>query len=81
MGTSGMNYSLPSRELNTDSIETIVNAHHYDALITIPGCDKNLPACMMSHIRTNRPGFMIYGGAMRPSRYNNEDLDIVEVYG
>lgn len=80
MGTSGMNYSLPSRELIADSIETIAGAHFYDGLICIPGCDKNLPACLMAMLRLNRPGFIIYGGAMQPSYYNNEKLDIVSTF-
>lgn len=84
MGTSGMNYSLPSRELIADSIETITGAHHYDGLICVPGCDKNIPACLMALLRLDRPGFIIYGGSMQPSYYNNSKLDIVssfESYG
>ena len=88
MGTDGMKYSLPSRELITDSMESVVCGQHYDALICIPGCDKNLPASAMALARLNRPGFVIYGGSMRPSYYNinekKEKLDIVssfESYG
>ena len=71
MGTDGMKYSLPSRELIADSIETISTAHYYDSLILIPGCDKNLPAAAMALFRTNKPGFIIYGGSMRPVKINN----------
>ena len=88
MGTDAMRFSLPSRELITDSMEAIINAEHYDANILIPGCDKNLPAAAMALARVNRPGFIIYGGSMKPSyqKVNNidEKLDIVssfEAYG
>ena len=67
MGTDSMRFSLPSRELITDSIETMITAEHYDGCILIPGCDKNLPAAAMALARVNRPGFIIYGGSMRPS--------------
>ena len=88
MGTDGMRYSLPSRELIADSMETVVRGQHYDGLICIPGCDKNLPASAMALARLNRPGFIIYGGSMKPSYYNikgeDKKLDIVssfESYG
>lgn len=88
MGTDGMKYSLPSRELITDSIESVVRAQHYDGLICVPGCDKNLPASAMALARLNRPGFIIYGGSMKPSYQEvcgkTEKLDIVssfESYG
>ena len=80
MGTSGMNYSLPSRELISDSIEVMVKGHHYDSLICIPGCDKNLPGSLIAMIRINRPGFIIYGGAMPPSYLNKQKLDIVSAF-
>ena len=80
MGTSGMQYSLLSRELIADSFETICRAHHYDGLISIPGCDKNLPGVLISMVRLNRPSFIIYGGAMRPNYYNNQELDIVSAF-
>ena len=64
MGTDGMKYSLPSREIIADSIETIMNGQHYDANISIAGCDKNLPGCLMGMIRVNRPSLMIYGVAL-----------------
>ena len=88
MGTDAMRYSLPSRELIADSMEAIINAEHYDASILIPGCDKNLPASAMALARINRPGFIIYGGSMKPNYHLNnnkvERLDIVssfEAYG
>src|ERR671925_689082 len=65
MGTDGMSYSLPSRDLIADSIETVMGAQWYDALITIPGCDKNMPGCLMGMGRLNRPSLMIYGGTIR----------------
>ena len=80
MGTSGMNYSLPSRELISDSIECFVKAHHYDGVICIPGCDKNLPGSLMGLIRINRPSFIIYGGSISPGKYQNKDVDIVNAF-
>lgn len=80
MGTEGMRYSLPSRELIADSIETIAGAHYYDGLVLIPGCDKNLPASLMALLRLNRPGFIIYGGAMAPNYYKQKKLDIVSTF-
>ena len=64
MGTEGMRYSLQSRDLIADSIETIVAAHWYDGCVAIPGCDKNMPGCMIALARLNRPGFIIYGGTI-----------------
>lgn len=88
MGTYGMRYSLPSRDLIADSMETVMMAQHYDGLICVPGCDKNLPASAMALARINRPGFIIYGGSMKPTYiYMNgstKKLDIVssfESYG
>lgn len=88
MGTDGMRFSLPSRELIADSLETVVSAQHYDGLICVPGCDKNLPASAMALARLNRPGLVIYGGSMKPSytsiKGKKEKLDIVssfESYG
>jgi dihydroxy-acid dehydratase len=65
MGTSGMNYSLQSRDLIADSIETVMGAQWYDALIALPGCDKNMPGCLMAMGRLNRPALMIYGGTIK----------------
>lgn len=85
MGTKGMMYSLPSREIIADSIETVMGAQWYDALVTIPGCDKNMPGCVMAMVRINRPSLMLYGGTIATGRSCNGDvLDIVstfEAYG
>jgi dihydroxy-acid dehydratase len=84
MGTDGMSYSLPSRDLIADSIETVVSAQWYDAVVTIPGCDKNMPGSLMALGRLNRPGLMVYGGTIAPGRLGDEKLDIVsafEAYG
>ena len=80
MGTNGMRYSLLSRELIADNFETICRAHHYDGLITIPGCDKNLPGVLIAMARLNRPSFVIYGGAMEPNIYKYKELDIVSAF-
>lgn len=80
MGTSGMRYSLQSREIIADSIETIVSAQWYDGLITIPGCDKNMPGCVMAMIRLNRPSLMIYGGTIKAGNYNGKQLDVVSAF-
>jgi dihydroxy-acid dehydratase len=84
MGTEGMKYSLPSRDIIADSIETVMGAQFYDALIAIPGCDKNMPGSVMAMARLNRPSIMIYGGTIRAGFYNGKKLDIVsafEAYG
>src|SRR5215213_2927819 len=88
MGTDGMSFSLQSRDLIADSIETLVGAQWYDGLVTIPGCDKNMPGCVMAMARLNRPSIMIYGGTIRAgcAKFRGEDkkLDIVntlEAYG
>lgn len=80
MGTEGMCYSLQSRDLIADSIETIMAAQWYDALIAIPGCDKNMPGCMMAMGRLNRPSLMIYGGTIQPGSWQNQTIDIVSAF-
>ncbi len=80
MGTDGMSYSLQSRDLIADSIETVVAAQWYDAVITIPGCDKNMPGCVMAMGRLNRPGLMIYGGTIKPGHWQNRTLDVVSAF-
>ncbi|HHK42690.1 MAG TPA: dihydroxy-acid dehydratase [Planctomycetaceae bacterium] len=80
MGTAGMSYSLPSRDLIADSIETIMGAHWYDAIVAIPGCDKNMPGCLMAMGRLNRPALMIYGGTIRPGQWGDRKLDIVSAF-
>jgi dihydroxy-acid dehydratase len=83
-GTEGMKYSLPSREIIADSIETVVAAQFYDAVIPIVGCDKNMPGAMIALGRLNRPAILMYGGTVKKGRWRNEDLNIVsafEAYG
>lgn len=84
MGTRGMKYSLPSRDIIADSIEDHVEAHYYDALVAVPGCDKNMPGSIMAMARLNRPALMVYGGTIRAGHYCGRDLNIVsafEAYG
>jgi dihydroxy-acid dehydratase len=80
MGTRGMSYSLQSRDLIADSIETVMQAQWYDANISIPGCDKNMPGCLMAMGRLNRPALMIYGGTIKPGHLQNQTLDIVSAF-
>src|SRR6478609_971955 len=80
MGTDGMRYSLVSRDVIADSIETNAGAQYYDGLVTIPGCDKNMPGCIIAMGRLNRPGIMLYGGTIAPGHYKGEDLNIVSAF-
>ena len=80
MGTEGMSYSLQSRDLIADSIETVVAGQWYDALITIPGCDKNMPGCLMAMGRLNRPSLMVYGGTIRAGIAGTQKVDIVSAF-
>jgi len=80
MGTEGMSYSLQSRDLIADSIETVMNAQWYDANISLPGCDKNMPGCVMAMGRLNRPSLMIYGGTIRAGHHGDLKLDIVSAF-
>lgn len=81
MGTDGMSYSLQSRDLIADSIETIMGAQWYDGLIALPGCDKNMPGCLIAMGRLDRPAIMVYGGTIKPGcGLNNEKLDIVSAF-
>ena len=80
MGTQGMRYSLPSRDIIADSIETVVQAMAYDALITVVGCDKNMPGALMSMLRLNRPSILVYGGTIAPGCYNDKKLDVVSAF-
>ncbi len=80
MGTDGMSYSLQSREIIADSVESVVAAQWYDALVTIPGCDKNMPGCLMAMGRLNRPSLMIYGGTIKPGHWHGATLDIVSAF-
>ena len=79
-GTDGMRYSLVSRDVIADSIETVCGAQYYDALITVPGCDKNMPGSIMAMGRLNRPSIMVYGGTIAPGHYKGEDLNIVSAF-
>jgi dihydroxy-acid dehydratase len=81
MGTSGMSYSLQSRDIIADSVETIMEAQWYDANVSLPGCDKNMPGCIIAMARLNRPSLMIYGGTIKPG-YDKQDntLDIVSAF-
>src|SRR5215218_8614173 len=84
MGTDGMSYSLQSRDLIADSIETVMSAQWYDANISIPGCDKNMPGCLIAMGRLNRPSLMVYGGTIKPGHRHaaagEEKLDIVSAF-
>jgi dihydroxy-acid dehydratase len=80
MGTEGMKYSLVSREVIADSIETVVGCQGFDGVVTIGGCDKNMPGCVMGMIRLNRPSLFVYGGTILPGCLDDEELDIVSVF-
>lgn len=79
-GTDGMRYSLVSRDVIADSIETICGGQYYDGVIAIPGCDKNMPGAVMAMGRLNRPGIMVYGGTIAPGYYKGEELNIVSAF-
>jgi dihydroxy-acid dehydratase len=79
-GTDGMRYSLVSREIIADSIESVVSGHYYDGLIAIPGCDKNMPGSIIAMGRVNRPSIMVYGGTIAPGKYQGKDLNIVSAF-
>lgn len=80
MGTEGMKYSLVSREVIADSIETVVGCEGFDGVVTIGGCDKNMPGCLIGMARLNRPGVFVYGGTILPGMYQKEPVDIVSVF-
>ena len=80
MGTEGMKYSLVSREVIADSIETVVGCQGFDGLVAIGGCDKNMPACIMAACRLNRPAVFVYGGTILPGHYKKQDVDIVSIF-
>ncbi|HUR11929.1 MAG TPA: dihydroxy-acid dehydratase [Flavitalea sp.] len=79
-GTDGMRYSLVSRDIIADSIEAVCGAQYYDALIALPGCDKNMPGSLMAMGRLNRPSLMVYGGTIAPGHYKGQDLNIVSAF-
>ena len=80
MGTQGMKFSLPSRDIIADSIETVMNAQWYDANISVVGCDKNMPGSIMAMARVDRPSIMVYGGTIRPGNLNGRKLDLVSAF-
>ncbi len=79
-GTEGMRYSLVSRDIIADSIEAVCGAQYYDALIAIPGCDKNMPGSVIAMARLDRPAIMVYGGTIAPGQYKGEDLNIISAF-
>ena len=79
-GTDGMRYSLVSRDIIADSIEAVCGAQYYDAIIALPGCDKNMPGSIIAMGRLNRPAIMVYGGTIAPGHYKGEDLNIVSAF-
>ncbi|MDM9631630.1 dihydroxy-acid dehydratase [Robiginitalea aurantiaca] len=80
MGTYGMRYSLPSRDIIADSMETVVQAMNYDGLVTVVGCDKNMPGALMAMIRLNRPSIMVYGGTIASGCWKDQKLDVVSAF-
>ena len=80
MGTPGMRYSLPSRDIIADSMETVVQAMSYDGLVTVVGCDKNMPGALMAMIRLNRPSILVYGGTIDSGCHNGKKLDVVSAF-
>ena len=80
MGTDGMRFSLPSRDIIADSIETVASAQWYDAVVAIVGCDKNMPGAMMALGRLNRPSILVYGGTIAPGFYKGQKLDVVSAF-
>jgi len=79
-GTEGMRYSLVSRDIIADSIETVCGAQYYDGLIAVPGCDKNMPGSLIAMGRLNRPAIMLYGGTIAPGKHNGQDLNIISAF-
>ncbi|MFZ1750951.1 MAG: dihydroxy-acid dehydratase, partial [Saprospiraceae bacterium] len=80
MGTAGMRFSLPSRDIIADSIETVVSAQWYDGIISVVGCDKNMPGAMMAMGRLNRPGIIVYGGTIAPGCHAGKKLDVASAF-
>ena len=80
MGTPGMRYSLPSRDIIADSIETVVQAMAYDGLVTVVGCDKNMPGALMAMLRLDRPSILVYGGTIAPGCHKDKKLDVVSAF-
>lgn len=80
MGTPGMRFSLPSRDIIADSVETVVQAMSYDGVITVVGCDKNMPGALMAMLRLNRPSILVYGGTIAAGCHNDKELDVVSAF-
>ena len=80
MGTKGMRFSLPSRDIIADSIETVVQGMSYDGVVTVVGCDKNMPGALMAMLRLNRPSVLVYGGTIAPGCHNGKKLDVVSAF-
>ena len=80
MGTAGMRYSLPSRDIIADSMETVVGGMSYDGLVTVVGCDKNMPGALMAMLRLDRPSILVYGGTIASGKYNGKKLDVVSAF-
>src|SRR3954468_83542 len=80
MGTDGMSFSLQSRDLIADSIETVMAGQWYDANVTLPGCDKNMPGCLIAMGRLNRPSLMVYGGTIKPGHLGERTLDVISAF-
>src|SRR5947207_6138944 len=80
MGTDGMSYSLQSRDLIADSIETVMSAQWYDANISLPGCDKNMPGCIIAMGRLNRPSLVVYGGTIRAGASDGQKVDVISAF-
>ena len=80
MGTYGMRFSLPSRDIIADSIETVIQGMSYDGVVTVVGCDKNMPGALMAMLRLNRPGVLVYGGTIAPGCHKGKKIDIVSAF-
>ena len=80
MGTPGMRFSLPSRDIIADSIETMVAGQNFDSFVAIGGCDKNMPGCAIAIANTNVPAVFVYGGTIAPGRHEGKDIDLVSVF-
>ncbi|MEL0301770.1 MAG: dihydroxy-acid dehydratase, partial [Flavobacteriaceae bacterium] len=80
MGTPGMRFSLPSRDIIADSVETVVQAMSYDAVVTVVGCDKNMPGALMAMLRLDRPSILVYGGTIAPGCHKDKKLDVVSAF-
>ena len=80
MGTPGMRFSLPSRDIIADSMETVMEGMSYDGMVTVVGCDKNMPGALMAMLRVNRPSILVYGGTIAHGKLGNKKLDVVSAF-